>query len=112
MPAGQVGKTYTLAVFVKSLGEPVRVRLEVERAGSPWDRAARGEDTEVSPDKWTELHVTFKVDKPFPEGWQAYLHCGQEGGRLRADLFGCTKGTTSPASPTLRATAFRQARTC
>jgi len=66
--AGQVGKTYTLAARVKSVGAPVSVRLEVERAGSPWDRAARGEDTQVGPDQWTELHLTFTVEKPFPEG--------------------------------------------
>ncbi len=90
---GQAGKEYTLAVFVRSVGEPVSVRLEVERAGSPWDRAARGEDTQVGPDQWTELHITFAVEKPFPEGWQAYLHCGQEGGRLRVDLFRLYEGS-------------------
>lgn len=100
--AGQVGKRYTLAAFVKSLGEPVRVRLEVERAGSPWDRAARGEDTDVKPDQWTELHVTFAVDKPFPEGWQAYLHCGQEGGRLLLDLFRMYEGDYIAGRPTAR----------
>ena len=99
IPAGQVGKTYTLAVFVRSVGEPVSVRLEVERAGSPWDRAARGEDTKVGPDQWTELHITFAVEKPFPEGWQAYLHCGQEGGRLRVDLFRLYEGGYVPGRP-------------
>lgn len=94
--AGQVGKTYTLAVFIKSVGAPVRVRLEVERAGSPWDRAARAEDTEVGPERWTELHTTFTVQKPFPEGWQAYLHCEQEGGRFRADLFRLYEGGYIP----------------
>jgi hypothetical protein len=39
--AGQVGKTYTLAVFVRSDGDPVTLRLEMERAGSPWDRVFR-----------------------------------------------------------------------
>ncbi len=99
VPAGQVGKTYTLSVFVKALDEPVRVRLEAERAGRPWDRAVRGEDTEAGPDKWTELHVTFKVDKPYPEGWQAYLHCDQEGGRLQADLFRLCEGNYAPGQP-------------
>jgi len=82
--AGQVGRTYTCSAFVKPLGEPVRARLEVERAGRPWDRAVRGEDIELPADKWTELHVTFKVTKPYPEGWSAYLHCGQAEARLRA----------------------------
>ncbi|MEO0069571.1 MAG: carbohydrate binding domain-containing protein, partial [candidate division WOR-3 bacterium] len=94
--AGEVGKTYTFTVFVKALGKPVRVRLEVERAGRPWDRAVRSEDTEVPADKWTELHVTFKVEKPYPEGWQAYLHCGQPYARLRADLFQLYEGTYVP----------------
>jgi len=103
--AGQVGKTYTLAAFVKSVGEPVRVRLEVERAGRPWDRAARGEDIEVGPDPWTELHMTFTVEKPFPEGWQAYLHCEQEGGRLRVDLFRMYEGKYVPGRPNAQAPA-------
>jgi hypothetical protein len=97
--APQVGKTYTFAALVKSIGEPVSVRLEVERAGSPWDRAARSEDTQVGPEQWSELHVTCTVEKPFPEGWQAYLHCGQEGGRVRADLFRLYEGKYFPGRP-------------
>ena len=111
VPAGQEGKTYTLAVLVKSFGEngtgsgawtpgarpiigapPVTLRLEMERAGQPWDRVVRGEDTLVQGESWQEMHVTFRVDKPFPEGWQAYLHCGQEGARFRADLFRLYEG--------------------
>ena len=83
--AGQVGKTYTFALSLKALDAPVRARLEVERAASPWDRAVRGEDTLVGADEWSDLHVTFRVEKPYPQGWSAYLHCGQEGARLRAD---------------------------
>jgi len=94
--AGQVGKTYTCAVFVKSLDEPVRARLEVERAGSPWDRAVRGEDILFGADGWTELHVTFKVDKPYPQGWSAYIHCGEEGARFRADQFRLYEGKYVP----------------
>ena len=94
--AGEVGKTYTFAVFVKSLDGPVRARLEVERAGSPWDRAARGDDVAFDANAWTELHVTFKVDKPYPEGWSAYIHCGQEGARFRADLFRLHEGDYVP----------------
>jgi len=90
--AGQVGKTYTCAVSVKALDEPVTARLEVERAGRPWDRAVRGEDIQLPPDEWTVLHVTFKVDKPYPEGWSAYLHCGQPEARLRVDLFQLYEG--------------------
>jgi len=97
--AGRVGKTYTFAVFVKGVGEPVRARLEVERAGRPWDRAVRGQDTLVTADKWTELHVTFKVDKPYPEGWSAYVQCVQAEARLRADLFRLYEGAYVPGQP-------------
>jgi len=97
--AGQVGKTYTFAVSVKGVGGPVRARLEVERAGSPWDRAVRGADTTFAADEWTELHVTFKVEKPYPEGWTAYIHCGQEGARFRADLFRLYEGNYVPGRP-------------
>ena len=94
--AGRVGRTYTCAAFVKTLGEPVRVRLEVERAGRPWDRAVRGKDIELPKDRWTELHVTFKVSKAYPEGWSAYIHCGQAGTRLRADQFQLHEGDYAP----------------
>jgi len=93
---GQVGKTYTFAVFVKGVGGPVRAHLEVERAGRPWDRAVKGENVLVNEDEWTELHVTFKVEKPFPEGWQAYVGCAQEGGRFRADMFRLYEGDYVP----------------
>ncbi len=94
--AGQVGKTYTFAVLVKSSDEPVRARLEVELAGSPWDRAVRGEDILFGTDGWTELHVTFKVEKPYPQGWSTYIHCSQEGARLRADQFRLYEGNYVP----------------
>ena len=94
--AGKVGKTYTFAVFVQGVGEPVRARLEVERAGSPWDRAVRGKDTLIPADTWSELHVTFRVAKPYPEGWSAYIHCDQEGARLRADGFRLCEGGYVP----------------
>ena len=90
--AGQVGKTYTCAVALKALGDPVTARLEVERAGKPWDRVVRGEDIELPPGEWTDLHVTFKVDKPYPEGWSAYIHCNQPEARLRVDLFRLYEG--------------------
>ena len=108
--AGQVGKTYTCAAFVKALGEPVLARLEVERAGRPWDRAVRGKDIQLPVDKWTELHVTFKVDKPYREGWSAYLHCGQPGARLRADLFQLYEGDYAPGRPGAAGAAARGRR--
>ncbi|MEA3367402.1 MAG: hypothetical protein U9R68_04740 [Planctomycetota bacterium] len=104
--AGQVGRTYTFAASVKALGEPVRARLEVERAANPWDRAVRGQDIRFDANAWTELHVTFKVEKPYPEGWSAYIHCGQEGARFRADGFRLYEGAYVPRrSPARGATA-------
>ncbi len=93
---GQVGKTYTFAAFVKGVGGPVRAHLEVERAGRPWDRAVKGENVLVNENEWTELHVTFKVEKTFSEGWQAYVGCAQEGGRFRADMFRLYEGDYVP----------------
>ncbi len=103
--AGQVGRTYTFAASVKALGEPVRARLEVERAASPWDRAVRGQDIRFDADKWTELHVTFKVAKPYPEGWSAYVYCGQEGARFRADGFRLYEGVYVPRPSPARGAA-------
>jgi beta-galactosidase len=94
--APEVGKTYTFTAFVKGVGGPVRAHLEVERAGRPWDRAVKGQDIAVGEDEWTELHETFKVDKPFPEGWQAYIGCAQDGGQLRADMFRLYEGEYKP----------------
>ena len=95
--AGEVGKTYTFAVFVKPLGAAVPVHLEIERPSRPWDRAVKGEKTLLPADEWTELHVTFKVEKPFPQGWFAYIAGGQDGARLRVDRFRITEGDYVPA---------------
>jgi len=94
--APEVGKTYTFAVFAKGLGGPVAMHLEVERAGRPWDRAVKGETVTVPAGQWTDLHVTFGCETPFPEGWQAYIGCSQEGGRFRADLFRLYEGDYVP----------------
>jgi hypothetical protein len=94
--AGQIGTTYTFAAVVKAVGEAGRVRLEVERAGRPWDRVIRGEDRELRPDEWTEVHVTFRVEKSYPEDWSAYIHCSQPGARLRADMFRLYQGDEVP----------------
>jgi hypothetical protein len=82
VPAGGVGKTFTFAARVKALEGAALVRLEVERAARPWDRAVRGPDVTVNPGDWTEVHLTFQVDKAFPEGWQAYLNCAGETARF------------------------------
>jgi len=62
---GVKGRTYTFAAVVRSLGDPVKLNLEIERRGEPYDRAARTDGVAVRKDQWTELHVTFKVDKDF-----------------------------------------------
>ncbi len=87
LKAGEVGKTYTFAVSAKPLGAPARVHLEIERASSPGDRVAKGDQIHLAADEWTELHVTFKVEKPFPQGWFASVAGGQDGARLRVDRF-------------------------
>jgi hypothetical protein len=92
----EVGKTYTFAVFLKGVAGPVRAHLEVERAGSPWDRAVKGADCLVPEKQWTDLHVTFPCETAFPEGWQAYVGCSQDGGRFRADLFRLYEGEYVP----------------
>ena len=40
---GQKGRTYTFAALARSAGEPVKLDLQIERRGEPYDRAARGE---------------------------------------------------------------------
>jgi beta-galactosidase len=84
---GEIGKTYTFSARVKGIDGPVTARLEIERPVNPWDRAVKGPDVKVPEGEWTELRVTFKVEKPFAEGWFAYLSSSEEGGRLRADDF-------------------------
>lgn len=95
-PGGQVGKTYTFAAFVKSMGEPTQVQLEIERSAKPWDRAVRTEKITITKDKWTELHATFKVEKPFAEGWFAYVSCNRPNVAFRVDAFRLYEGDYVP----------------
>jgi hypothetical protein len=81
---------------VKPLDRPAVIRLDVERAGRPWDRAARGEDAKIEPGDWTELHLTFAVDKPYPEGWQAYVNAAGDGARFRLDRVRLYEGPYIP----------------
>jgi beta-galactosidase len=101
----EVGKTYTFSALVKGIGGPIVARLEIERPVRPWDRAVKGKDIEIPEKDWTEIHVTFKVEKPFPEGWFAYLSSSQEGGRLRADGFRLYEGDHVPRKAPFRAEA-------
>jgi len=90
--APTVGKTYTFAVLAKSTKGPVSVRLEIERRGKPWDRAAASRPYTLTKDRWTELHVTFTVEKPFPQGWFAYASCRQPDAEFRLDMFRLYEG--------------------
>ncbi|MCS7238305.1 MAG: carbohydrate binding domain-containing protein [Thermoguttaceae bacterium] len=81
----EMGKKYTFSAWIKPVRDPVTVRLEVERAGSPWDRAVRTEPVTLPAGKWSEVHATFTCEKPYPEGWQAYVACSQDGALFRVD---------------------------
>jgi beta-galactosidase len=94
--AGEIGKTYTFAARVKALGGPVVARLEVERAGEPYDRVARGPAITVGTGDWTELHLTFAVEKAYPEGWQAYLNGSGEGARFQVNRLRLYEGQYVP----------------
>jgi hypothetical protein len=92
---GRAGQTWTLAAYLKGLSGPVDVSLEIERTADPWDRAGQA-DFRLAPGKWTELHVTFTVEREFPEGWFAYVGCQEPGARLRVDAFRLYEGDYAP----------------
>ena len=92
MDAAAPGKTCTFAVLAKSAKGPVALRLEIERRGEPYDKAVASERFTVTADAWTELHVTFQVAKPFPQGWFAYVSCDQPDSQYRLDMFRLYEG--------------------
>lgn len=94
--SGKKGKTYTFAVLVKSTKGPVSVDLQIERHGPPYDRAAKSQTFSITKDMWKELHVTFKVETDFPEGWFAYISCAQPNSEYRADMFRLYEGDYIP----------------
>ena len=96
MEAPSAGRTYTFAVMAKSVKEPVAVRLEIERPANPYDRAAASPSLTIAKGAWTELHVTFKINKPYPEGWFAYVSCAQAGAEFRLDAFRLAEGEYVP----------------
>ena len=96
VPGGQNGKTYTFAVLARAVKDPVKVALEIERHGKPYDRAARSDAVTLRKDEWTEIHVTFKVEKAFPEGWFAYISCNQPKAQFRVDGFRLYEGQYVP----------------
>jgi hypothetical protein len=95
-------KTYSFAAMARSLGTPVKVRLAIERRGKPYDRAAASEPVLLTSDAWQELHVTFQVSKPFPEGWFAYLNCTQADAKFRVDAFRLYEGEFVPYADAAR----------
>jgi hypothetical protein len=109
LAAPAVGKTYTFAALVKSDKGSTPLSLQIERRGKPYDRAAASEKTVVGPDRWTELHVTFTLDQPFPQGWFAYLACQQANSAYCVDQFRLYEGEYVPyeqaARQALRAAA-------
>ena len=96
LEAGDKGRTYTFAVLARSVGGPVKADLQIERRAKPWDRAAKSRIFTLTQDEWTELHVTFKVEKDFPQGWFAYLSCTQPDCGYLADMFRLYEGTYIP----------------
>jgi hypothetical protein len=72
------------------------MNLQIERRGKPYDRAAAGPKVTISGDRWTEIHVTFTPDKPFPQGWFAYIECPQPNCEYLADLFRLYEGQYIP----------------
>jgi hypothetical protein len=92
---GKVGKTYTFAVFAEAVGGPAKVSLQIERRADPYDRATHSEEVAL-PAKWRELHTTFTVEKPFSEGWSAYVSCTQPNVKFRVMHFRLHEGEYTP----------------
>ena len=46
----------------------------------------------VNKNSWTELHITFKLEKPFPDGWLACVTCSQLDAEFRLDMFRLYEG--------------------
>jgi hypothetical protein len=103
--APEVGKTYTFAVLLKGVGGPVTAWLDVQRYGGAWDTVMRGPETVLPEGQWTDLHMTFKCEKPYPSGLLAYVACMQDGGCFRADMFRLYEGEYVPWSPQSAAAA-------
>jgi len=93
---GAKGKTYTFAALAKATKGPVKLSLQIERSGEPYDRAARTDEVTLKAGEWTELHVTFKVDKDFKQGWFAYASCTQPNCEYRLDMVRLYEGEYVP----------------
>jgi hypothetical protein len=101
MAGGRKGATYTFAVFAKAVGEPAQVALQVQRNGPPWDNAV-DEPLRVTAQAWRELHVTFEVRDEYPEGWFAYVYCGEPNVEFRLDDFRLYEGSYVPFAEATR----------
>ncbi len=103
----EAGKTYTLAVRAKALGQDLSARLGLERSArrrgrfsrgggappaAPPEPLPQGEDVRLKAGEWTELHLTFAADESAAQGILAYLSCSQPGGRLWIDGFRLYEG--------------------
>lgn len=103
--AGSKGETYTFAVLAKSVAKPVVVTLQIERGAKPWDRVAKSRSFTLTKGDWAELHVTFTVDKPFPQGWFAYVSCTEPNSQFRVDTFRLYQGDYVPYEEAQRSRA-------
>ena len=99
------GKTWTFAMMAKAVKNPVDVRLQIERRADPYDRAAASDKITLAPGKWTPLHVTFKIEKDYPQGWFAYIDCMQANAEFRVDAFRLYEGEYVPLEQVAKAEA-------
>ncbi|NLF68266.1 MAG: hypothetical protein GX575_04335 [Candidatus Anammoximicrobium sp.] len=94
--AGSPGQTYTFAVLARSNQGPVTIRLAVERRAEPWDRPGASPPLTITDEGWKEYHLTFRVDKSYPEGWFAYVSCSQARAEFRLDAMRFYEGEYIP----------------
>ena len=55
------------------LGHAGSATFEDRATGQPLGPGRQRCERHGKEDEWTEMHVTFKVEKPFPQGWFAYI---------------------------------------
>lgn len=92
---GKKGKTYTFAAMVKGVSEGAKISLQIERRADPYDRAAHSKE-EVLSGQWAEIHVTFKLEKEFKEGWFAYVSCTRPDTKFRVTQLRIYEGEFVP----------------
>lgn len=92
----EVGKTYTVAGLFKGVGGPVEIEFGAQRSGGGWDWAMQVPNAVAAEGKWTELHGTFKCEKPYPEGWTVRVNCAQENAAFRIAMLRLNEGEYVP----------------